>query len=101
MECTEDNIWLPTSFTPNGDGKNEYFYPRGVPQQAIEYMAIYNRWGQRIFEREHFTANNPSDGWGGGFKGRLVDVDVYNYIVRFACGSGKKLLLKGDVTLLR
>jgi gliding motility-associated-like protein len=101
VDCTEDNVWLPTSFTPNGDGKNEYFYPRGVPQQAIEYMAIYNRWGQRIFEREHFAANNPTDGWSGGLKGRLADVGVYTYIIRFACGGGKKLVLKGDVTLLR
>ena len=101
VDCTEGNIWLPNSFTPNHDGKNDYFYPRGVPLQAVSYMAVYNRWGQRIFEREHFTANDPDMGWDGGFKGKRADVGVYHYYINFQCGNGKVISLKGEVTLLR
>ena len=47
-----ENIFFPNSFTPNGDGINEVYEVKGRSAKDIEYFAIYNRWGQRIFESQ-------------------------------------------------
>ena len=52
-------LFFPTSFTPNGDNTNELYEVGGKSADEIEYIAIYNRWGQRVFES---NGNMPWDG---------------------------------------
>tara|TARA_B100000902_G_scaffold346808_1_gene353739 strand:+ start:467 stop:997 length:531 start_codon:yes stop_codon:yes gene_type:complete len=48
--CIYAQLFFPNSFTPNKDGVNEVYQVKGRSADEIEYFAIYNRWGQRIFE---------------------------------------------------
>ncbi|HYD21862.1 MAG TPA: gliding motility-associated C-terminal domain-containing protein [Flavipsychrobacter sp.] len=99
--CAETDVFLPNSFTPNLDGNNDYFYPQSGITMVIEYMAIYDRWGEKIFEREKFIANEAKEGWDGSYKGRILDPAVYVYYVQFICGNGQKILLKGDIAIVK
>ncbi|MFN3917255.1 MAG: PKD domain-containing protein [Flavobacteriales bacterium] len=66
-------IYVPNSFTPNGDGVNDIFLPNlaGIDPLGFE-MFIFNRWGELIF-----TSNNPMIGWDGTHKGQIAKVDTY------------------------
>ncbi|MCE3228564.1 MAG: domain containing protein [Bacteroidetes bacterium] len=47
--CIEKDAFVPNTFTPNGDGQNDYFMVRGLKIEDI-YFAVYNRWGEMVFE---------------------------------------------------
>jgi gliding motility-associated-like protein len=67
--CDGTNFFIPNTFSPNGDGVNEIFYPRGTGLFKIKNFKIFNRWGELMFEKNSFDANNPTYGWDGNFKG--------------------------------
>ena len=77
--CGEPDIFVPNTFTPNQDGKNDLFYIRGNNIKEL-YFAIYNRWGERVF----FTTS-MENGWDGTFNGKAVSPDVYGYYVKGIC----------------
>jgi gliding motility-associated-like protein len=99
--CTNGNLFVPNTFSPNGDGQNEVFYPRGRGISIIKGLRIFNRWGQLVFEKHNFDANDISSGWNGTFKGAILTPDVYVYILDVLCENNQVLTLKGDVTLIR
>jgi gliding motility-associated-like protein len=99
--CNNKNYFVPNTFTPNGDGVNDVFYPRGSSIDRIQSMRIFNRWGQVVFEKKNFTANNLSEGWNGMFQGRPANTDTYIYTIEFVCENGEIIPYKGNVTLLR
>jgi gliding motility-associated-like protein len=95
-------FFIPNSFTPNGDGQNDVFYPRSSHGETkINYFRIYNRWGELLFEREHFAANDVSKAWDGTYGGNLPMPDVYVYVVEAVCEDGTVLDRKGSVTVIR
>ncbi|MES2779916.1 MAG: gliding motility-associated C-terminal domain-containing protein, partial [Bacteroidota bacterium] len=63
IEIHQEQIFLPTAFTPNGDGLNDVFRPGGVGAKDYK-LTIYNRWGQAVF-----TSNNANVGWDGTIDG--------------------------------
>jgi gliding motility-associated-like protein len=91
-----DTIYIPSAFTPNGDGLNDIFRPIGMKNQAMVEFSVYNRWGQRVF----YTINK-NDGWDGTFNGVKQDMDVYNYMLIVALDDGTTQMFKGTVTLVR
>ena len=74
--CTAENYFVPNTFSPNGDGANDVFYPRGRGLASVQSMRVYNRWGQMVFSRRNFTANNSSMGWDGKIGGSPALPDV-------------------------
>jgi gliding motility-associated-like protein len=93
--CTEDDIFLPTAFTPNGDGKNDVLYARSL--SSIKLFRVYNRWGEMVFE-----SNDKATGWDGTYKGKALNRDVFTYYVEGRCRmDDRPIFKKGDVTLLR
>lgn len=94
-DCDEPNLFLPNAFTPNGDGNNDVLYFRSNIVAEME-LAIYNRWGQRIFYSE-----SQNEGWDGTFKGEKLTPDVYGYYLHAKCYNGQDYFKKGNVTLLR
>ncbi|CAL1516656.1 hypothetical protein MMC2321_00379 [Chitinophaga sp. MM2321] len=54
--CNEEGVFIPNSFSPNGDGQNDIFYIRGRGMQTVRVFRIFNRWGQLVFERAGFSA---------------------------------------------
>ncbi|MEP7169311.1 MAG: gliding motility-associated C-terminal domain-containing protein [Bacteroidota bacterium] len=88
-------IYVPNSFTPNGDGLNDTF---GISGEAIQKfsMRIFNRWGEMIFE-----TSNTNDQWNGTFKGQKVPMGSYVYKI-FASGlTGKRVQKEGTVSLIQ
>lgn len=93
---TNPELYIPNTFTPNGDGHNDVFRVRG-PNFAIYYFAVYNRWGELMYE-----TTDPSQGWDGNYKGKPSDPGVFGYYVKAKCGEGsEEIFKKGNVTLIR
>jgi len=101
LYCNDNQIFVPNSFTPNGDGQNDLFYPRGSGVKNIKSFRIYNRWGQLLFSRSDIPLNDESNAWDGSYGGMSPRPDVYVYIVEGICGNGKPMFIKGDVTIIR
>jgi gliding motility-associated-like protein len=100
LYCASAQVFLPNSFTPNGDGENDVFYPRGVGIIKVKNFRIYNRWGQLLFERVNFQLNDPSQAWDGTYNGDAPRPDVYVYLIDATCDTGETVFLKGDVTII-
>jgi gliding motility-associated-like protein len=101
MVCESGVVFLPNTFSPNGDGQNDIFYIRGKGINTVKSFRIYNRWGQLIFERSNFNIEDPTFGWDGKAKGVLVDPDVFIYVAELVCDTNEPFTLKGNVMLLR
>lgn len=99
--CNDKNYFIPNTFSPNGDGINDYFYPRGSNLYNIQSLRVFNRWGQMVFERKNFPANSATMGWDGNFNGHPAPSDAYVYIAEVVCNNAQVVALKGDVTLIR
>ncbi|HPA36181.1 MAG TPA: gliding motility-associated C-terminal domain-containing protein, partial [Chitinophagales bacterium] len=94
-ECSEKLIFIPNAFTPNGDGANDTFRVRSeILTEMI--LKIYDRWGNEVF-----YTNNITDGWDGQYKGAAAPPDVYGFTMSGTCLENKKIVIKGNITLLR
>jgi gliding motility-associated-like protein len=97
LEC-EGDLWVPTAFSPNNDGINDYFQIFG--RNVLEYkLLVFNRWGEKLFE-----SNDINISWNGMFKGEIVQVDTYAWVVEYKIilqGKPQNKLKKGTVTVFR
>jgi gliding motility-associated-like protein len=89
------SLYIPNSFTPNGDDLNPIFYAYGTGITLFD-MKIFNRWGDLIFE-----SNNIFTGWDGKFKGVPCPEGVYTYQVYYKEDQKEQHLLFGKITLIR
>ena len=99
--CNGANVFMPNTFSPNGDGVNDIFYPRGTGIFKIRNLRIYNRWGQLVFENNSFNANDASMGWNGTFKGAKLNADVFDYTIDIICENNSVLIYKGNIALIQ
>ncbi len=99
--CNDANVFIPNTFSPNGDGVNDKFYPRGTGLFRIKSMRIFNRWGQVVYERSGFMPNDASAGWDGTFKSTKINPDVYVYTIEIYCDNNSVLSYKGNITLIQ
>ncbi|RZK41935.1 MAG: gliding motility-associated C-terminal domain-containing protein [Pedobacter sp.] len=90
-----EELFIPNTFTPNGDGRNDVFFAYGTSVNKFK-MRVYNQWGQHMFE-----SNNITTGWDGTFRGGLQPTGVYVYMIEVTFSTGKTKQMKGSVTLLR
>ena len=90
-----DPVFVPNSFSPNGDGNNDVFKIYGQGIKTID-LRIFNRWGELVY-----TSNNQFDGWDGTYKGAMQLPSVFTYSVRMVYLNDKTAEKKGTVTLLR
>lgn len=88
-------LYMPNSFTPNGDGINEVF--RIPPGSAfhLEVFSIFDRWGNRVF-----TTRDITKGWDGKNKNEMLP-GAYVYFIAGKDLHGKDVVIKGTVTLIR
>lgn len=98
--CNNQNFFVPNTFSPNNDGMNDVFYPRGKGIERIKSLIIYNRWGERVFEKREFPVNDPSAGWDGRVNGKKANSDVYTYFIEIVCENNLLIPYKGNVTLV-
>lgn len=98
--CKNQNMFIPNTFSPNNDGTNDYFYPRGKGF-TVKSFRIFNRWGNIVFEQHNFPPNSQSYGWDGKYKGKVLQPDVFVFLIDIICDNGDVITTKGNVTLLR
>lgn len=101
VNCNQENMFIPNTFSPNGDGMNDVFYIRGAGLTRIRSIQIFNRWGQQVFWKYDVRANEASAGWDGTFKGVAAKSDVYVYVAQVECENKTVMTVKGDVMLVR
>ena len=96
-------IFIPTAFSPNGDGTNDTFtiYVDESQIEKIHQFSIFNRWGETVFEAENFEPNDPTKGWNGEFKNERLNPGVFVYFAEIEFIDGFKEVYKGDVTLMK
>ena len=93
---TSPQIFVPTGFTPNGDGLNDFLKPIAVGVERIEYFSVYNRWGQLVFKT---TINGK--GWDGQIDGKPQTSNTFVWMVKAIDYTGKPIFQKGTATLIR
>ena len=96
-----DSVFVPNTFTPNGDGINDYFIPLGLAINKIVHFQVYNRWGELIYSEENITPESANQGWDGKFNGTEVQEGVYIYTAEIEYLSGIITQLKGNITLIK
>lgn len=91
------NEFLPSAFSPNGDGRNDVFSINKTWrfQKLLEFR-IFDRWGQQVY-----NSVNVNDGWDGKHQGQDQPMGVYHYVIRIARPDGQVKTYKGDITLVR
>jgi gliding motility-associated-like protein len=91
------DIYFPSAFTPNNDGKNDWFKMLGGYNFKEYHLVVYNRWGQKVFE-----TFEPAKGWNGIFGGQLQPTATFVWYCEFKKpGNADKTKMKGTVTLIR
>jgi gliding motility-associated-like protein len=101
LVCNTESVFLPNTFTPNGDGVNDLWYPRGSGIRNVRFLKVFNRWGQMIFERTNFSTDDRNAGWDGTFKGVALAPDVFVYTMGLECTNGERFETKGNVMIVR
>lgn len=93
---TDPDIFVPSAFTPNSDGRNDVLKPILVGMKSLESFRVYNRWGQLVYH-----TSQAGRGWDGRLKGLPQKSDVYVYLATGINYLGKKIERKGTVMLIR
>ncbi|MDB5202566.1 MAG: hypothetical protein JWQ27_1975 [Ferruginibacter sp.] len=99
--CNGTNVFIPNTFSPNGDGSNDVFFPRGTGLFSIKNVKIFNRWGEVVFQKNNFSANDAAAGWDGLYKGQKLLPDVFIYVMEILCDNNTVLTYKGNVALIK
>ena len=89
-------VFVPSAFTPNGDGRNDVIRPIAVGMKKINYFRIYNRWGQMVFS----TSTN-GHGWDGRIGGKMQSTNTFVWLVSAVDYQDKPYFMKGTVTLIK
>jgi gliding motility-associated-like protein len=92
-------IDIPNAFSPDGDGINDYFFPRQLLSKSMTRfrMQVLNRWGQVVFETDKIDGR----GWDGSFNGKAQPDGVYVYLIDADIDGLRKEKYQGNVTLIR
>ncbi len=101
VACDEAAFYMANTFTPNGDGQNDRFFPQGKGVAKVARFLIYDRWGETVFSAANMDVNAPDLGWDGSYKGAMLKPDVYLYVIEAKCADGSPVVVRGDVTLIR
>ncbi len=88
-------LFIPSAFTPNGDGRNDVFKAEGIGITNLS-IVVYNRLGQKLFE-----ARNIDQSWDGRYKGELMPAATYLYQATYTDAKGENHIKRGQITLIR
>ncbi len=89
-------IYVPSAFTPNGDGLNDVLKCTAIGLKSFDFFAVYNRFGQRIFYTKDLMQC-----WDGKWKGMPVETSSFIFIAEGLEYNGRKITSKGTVTVIR
>ncbi|PQJ10572.1 hypothetical protein CJD36_011395 [Flavipsychrobacter stenotrophus] len=98
LQTIDGNVeFVPSAFTPNGDGLNDIFRIINVRYHKLVMFNVYNRWGELVYHND----TDPKKGWDGTFNGVAQDMGIFHYMIVIGRADGKLREYKGDVTLIR
>ncbi len=96
VNVNNPDLLVPTAFSPNGDGVNDWFHALNKNIQKFN-LEVFNRWGERVYQ-----TSDPQDGWNGIYKGMEQEMGTYVWKCEYVfMGSDKPKSAKGNVTLVR
>jgi gliding motility-associated-like protein len=99
---TQDLYYVPSAFSPNGDGINDVFMIfAGNAVQEVRSLRIFDRWGNLVFFQNRFPPNDPSFGWDGLFEGRSLNPAVFVVMAEIELKNGRVEVFTGDLALMR
>lgn len=93
---TPPDIFVPTGFTPNGDGRNDVLKPIPVGIKTFSYFRVYNRWGQLLYQTSAI-----GQGWDGTISGTQQPAGTYVFMTEGIDYTDKPVLRKGTAVLIR
>ena len=96
-------VYFPTGFSPNGDGINDLYMPFANRARVarVRDFAIYDRWGETVFDGRDFLPNDPAFGWDGKLNGRPLNPAVFVYSATVEFVDGRVEVFKGDFVLAK
>ena len=96
-------MYIPTVFSPNRDGINDYFFVQGDASliSQVHTFSIYNRYGSPVFQNRNSMLNDPDSGWSGLVQGKQSPQGVYVYVAEIVFLDGRVERKKGEVVLVR
>ncbi len=86
---------VPTGFSPNGDGRNDFFYIMGGPFSQYD-LHVFNEWGNEIF-----MSSSQADKWDGSYKDHVQPAGTYIYLFTGKTFDGQVIKLKGEINIIR
>ena len=95
IKCSDPYVFIPNTFSPNGDGVNDKLFVRSGILDRFTFR-IYSHWGQKVFE-----THDLNEGWDGTFKGEPCQNGVYDYHFQGICVGGDEFEVSGNVMLVR
>lgn len=90
------NIAVPSAFTPNGDGRNDFLYPLNAFKATNLVFRVFDRYGQMVFETREWTNK-----WDGTVNGKPQPTGTYAWILSYIDASGRKVAINGTTVLIR
>ena len=96
-------IYVPNVFTPDSDSENNVFtiFASQEGVRRVLNLRVFDRWGNQVFENLDFAPNDKSAGWRGNFRDTPMNPAVFVWFAEVEYVNGRKVFLKGDVTLVR
>jgi gliding motility-associated-like protein len=94
--CTPEGVYVPSAFTPNGDGKNDLFRPEVFGTVSNYHFAVYDRYGQLVF-----SSKEPGAGWDGKVGSAKQESNVFVWYCSFQLAGQPQQMEKGTVMLIR
>ncbi len=95
VEIQCGDLFLPTAFSPNGDGENDIYCVRSNCIKTVQFE-IYNRWGEKVFE-----TTNPEICWDGYWRDKPCEAAVFTYFIRGEMIDGSPIDGQGNITLVK
>jgi len=94
-------VFVPTGFSPNGDGENDFLLIHGREGLTIQSFTVFDRWGEAVYQSNELTMNNSKNTWDGTFKGQPLNTGVFIWLLEVVFPDGTVEIYKGSTTLIR
>lgn len=96
LDSNACNYYIPNAFSPNGDGKNDFFKPI-IKCDFNEYsLKIFNRWGELVYH-----SVNINNAWNGHYKNKECEIGTYYYFLTYKHNNKQRQVVKGDLVLIK